>query len=97
MLEAQFGDNILEVFTTFFEVLANDVKSFSGSSFPLSKAVDRRCSKKGMLFKISQNSQENTSAGVSFSIKLQAFKNIYFAEHLRTAASALCHAYKKRS
>ena len=66
---------------------------------------------KKLFLKISQNSQKNTSARVSFLIKLQAselqlykketlalvfswefceiFKNTFFTEHLRTAASVL--------
>ena len=36
------------------------------------EAVAQRCSVKKMLLKISQNSQENTCARVSFLIKLQA-------------------------
>ena len=64
-----------------------------------------------LFLKISQNSQKNTCARVSFLIKLQAselqlykkealalvfsweffeiFKNTFFTEHLRTAASVL--------
>ena len=38
----------------------------------LSKAVVRRCSVKKLFLEISQNSQENTCARVSFLIKLQA-------------------------
>ena len=38
----------------------------------LTKAVARRCSAKKVFIKISKNSQENTCARVSFSIKLQA-------------------------
>ena len=37
-----------------------------------SEAVAQRCSIKKMFLEISQNSRENTSAGVSFLIKLQA-------------------------
>ena len=37
-----------------------------------SEAVVRRCSVKEVFLKISQNSQENTCARVSFLIKLQA-------------------------
>ena len=39
--------------------------------FWLSEAVARRCFIQKMLLKMSQNSQENTSVGVSFLIKLQ--------------------------
>ena len=41
-----------------------------GRHFP--EAVAQRCSVKMVLLEISQNSQENTSARVSFLIKLQA-------------------------
>ena len=45
----------------------------SQSLFTLgTKAVARRCSLKKVFLEISQNSQENTCAGVSFLIKLQA-------------------------
>ena len=37
-----------------------------------SEAVTRRCSVKKVFLKISQNSQENTCARVSFFVKLQA-------------------------
>ena len=45
---------------------------------------------KKVFLKISQNSQENTCARVSFLIKLQAyeiFKNTFSTEHPRTTAS----------
>ena len=63
------------------------------------EAVVRRCSIKKVFLKLSQNSQENACARVSFSIKLHAeaqvlsyefceiFKNICFIEHLQTTAS----------
>ena len=38
----------------------------------INESVVRRCSVKKMLLKLSQNSQENTCAGVSFLIRLQA-------------------------
>ena len=51
---------------------------------PFFRSNHRRCSSKEMFLKISQNSQENTCAGGSFLIKLQAF------ECLRTEASRFC-------
>ena len=43
-----------------------------------SEAVTRRCSaKKGAFWNISENLKENTSARVSFLIKLQAFSEIF--------------------
>ena len=38
------------------------------------EAVARRCSVRKVLLKILQNSQENTCAGVSFLMKLQAYR-----------------------
>ena len=71
--------------------------------------MNRKCSTRKLFLKISQYSSENTCVGISFLIKLQAFrapallkrdsntgvfcehweifKNTYFEEHLRTAAS----------
>ena len=71
--------------------------------------MKRKCSKRKLFLKVSQYSQENTCVGISFLIKMQAFrvpallkrdsnagvfcehweifKNTYFEEHLRTAAS----------
>ena len=40
-------------------------------------AVIRRCSVKKMFLEISQNSQENTCARVSFLIKLQALEHLF--------------------
>ena len=51
------------------------------------------CSVKKVFLEISQNSQENTCARVSFLIKLQALglceihKNTFFTEHLWATAS----------
>ena len=45
-----------------------------------------------MFLELSQNSQENTCARVSFLIELQAWeisKNMFFTEHLRVTASVL--------
>ena len=50
-----------------------DVILFSQSLLKWTGAVFRRCSVKMVLLKISQNSQENACAGVSFLIKLQSF------------------------
>ena len=54
-----------------------------------------------MFLEISQNSQENTCASVSFLIKLQAFcefceisKNTFFTEHLWTTASVVSKILK---
>ena len=48
------------------------------------EAVVQKCSLKKVFLKISQNSQENTSARVSFLIKLQAkfLRASFFIEHL---------------
>ena len=43
----------------------------------ISEAVDRRCSVKKVFLEISQNSQENTCARVSFLIKLQTGLQLY--------------------
>ena len=45
----------------------------SARSFAATEAVVQRCSVKKVFLEISQNSQENTCARVSFLIKLQAF------------------------
>ena len=45
------------------------------NTFFTEEAVVRKCSVKKVFLKISQNSQENTGAGVSISIKLQAVCN----------------------
>ena len=45
------------------------------STFLISKADVQRCSVKKVFLKISQNSQENTCARVSFLIKLQVLRN----------------------
>ena len=58
---------------------------------------------KKVFLEISQNSQENTCARVSFLIKLQVFscefceisKNAFHIEHLRTTASANGKKYVK--
>ena len=50
----------------------------------LTEVVSRRCSVKKMFLKISQNSQENTCARVSFLIKIQALGlQLYQKERLR--------------
>ena len=54
------------------------------------EAVVRRCSAEKVLLEISQNSQENTCASVSFLIKLQAWgisKNAFFYRTTLVAAS----------
>ena len=64
------------------------------------KSSHQRCSIKTVLLKISQISQENTCAGVSFQLYqketpaqvfsreiCEIFKNTYFEEHMRTTAS----------
>ena len=57
----------------------------------LPEAVVQRCSVKRLFLEISQNSQENACARVSFLIKLQGlgeiFKNTFFTEHLQTTAT----------
>ena len=54
------------------------------------KAVIRSCSINKVFLEISQNSQENTYARVSFLLKLQAIKketlSTFFTEHLRVTA-----------
>ena len=47
------------------------------------KAVARRCSIKKVFLEISQNSQENTCARVSFLIKLKAFGTMFYKEQAR--------------
>ena len=51
---------------------SHDLEGAKSSSFVLAEAVSQRCSVKLVLLEISQNSQENTCARVSFLIKLQA-------------------------
>ena len=46
------------------------------------EAVAQRCSVKKVFLEISQNSQENTCARVSFLIKLQAWPATFLTEHL---------------
>ena len=61
----------------------------------LTGAVLRRCSLKKVFLEISEKSQENTCARVSFLIKLQAYRplqNTFFTEHLRMTASGLRNA-----
>ena len=48
------------------------VKIFHRFGFESSEAVTRKCSVKKLFLKMSQNSQENACARVSFEIKLQA-------------------------
>ena len=56
------------------------------------KAVVWRCSVEKLLLEISQNSQENTYARVSFFIKLQAFsKNTFFYRTPQVATSPVSH------
>ena len=58
-----------------FEVVMNSVSSISrflSNRLECSEAVVQRCSVKNVFLEISQNSQENTCARVSFLIKLQA-------------------------
>ena len=52
-----------------------------------SEAVAQRCSVKKAFFKISQNSQENSCARVSFSITLQASCTPQVSEHPCVTAS----------
>ena len=74
------------------------------SSFPILEAATRGILVKKVFLKISQNSQENTCARISFLIKkkkalaqvfscefYEIFKNIFFREHLRTTASTIYH------
>ena len=48
-----------------------------------SEAVDRRCSVKEVFLEISQNSQENTFARVSFSVNFAKFLRTFVTEHIR--------------
>ena len=57
------------------------------------KSSHRRCSIEKMFLKISQYSHKNTCVGVSNTV---AFKNTYFEEHLRTAASKQMSRYWNR-
>ena len=60
-----------------------------------SEAVARRCSVKKVLLEISQNSQENTCARVSFLIKLQASCNFIKKETLaQVFSSEFCEISK---
>ena len=78
-------------------LVLKDVQRILSSSKSI---MNRKCSTRKVFLKISQYSQENTCVGISFLIKIQAFrapallketreifKNTYFEEHLRTAAS----------
>ena len=58
---------------------------------PNSEAVARRCSAKKVFLEISQNSEGNTCARVSFLINLQASKNTFSYRTPPVAASANCH------
>ena len=67
---------ICEIFkNTYFEehlrMAASGINITFGKSLQYTKAVAQRCSVKTMSLEISQNSQENTCARVSFLIKLQ--------------------------
>ena len=55
------------------------------------RSSHRRCSVKKLLLEISQNSQENTCARVSFLTKLKSF-----SEHLRTTASKISIKFKSQ-
>lgn len=67
-------------------------------ALPITKAIVRRCPAKKLFLKVSGNWQKSICTEVFYLIKLQAsslsceccknFKNTYFVEHLRTAASA---------
>ena len=49
------------------------------------EAVIQRCPVKKMFLEISQDSQENTCAGIC-----KIFKNTYYEEYLQTTASKTC-------
>ena len=67
-------------------------------ALPITEAIVRRCPAKKLFLKISGNWQKSICTEVFYLIKLQVsslsceccknFKNTYFVEHLRTAASA---------
>ena len=52
-------------------------RAFWKNKFISQEAVVQRCSVKKVFLEISQNSQENTCARVSFLIKLQAQEHIF--------------------
>ena len=55
-----------------FQAIILDKKKSNLTNILLTEAVVRRCSVKKVFLEMSQNSQENTCARVSFLIKLQA-------------------------
>ena len=74
----------IESVTSNVEYVYDDIKDFNICEFKWNTKI-------WVFLKISQNSQENTCARVSFLIKLQAeviFKNTFFTEHLRATTSA---------
>ena len=86
------SENFMKVREIFRTLLNVCNESFCKESQPFciftksSEAVAQRCSVKKMFLELSQNSQENNCARVSFSIKLQtsACFPVNFAKFLRT-------------
>ena len=73
----------------------------STSFYFTSEAVVRRCSVKKVFLEISQNSQENTCARVSFLVKLQASSLQFYFIKKETLAQVIscefCKIYKNTS
>ena len=63
--------NLLALLIT-YKLIGEEESKFSEKGFLFLETVVQRCSVKKVLLEISQNSQKNTCARVSFSIKLQA-------------------------
>ena len=57
-----------------FKIRKNEVDKIDHANALSSRSNHRRCSVKKVFLEISQNSQENTCARVSFLIKLQALQ-----------------------
>ena len=76
---------ILKVFAHFSNILLSQfilgILIVNYWSTPFLEVVVQRCSVKKVFLEISQNSQENTCARVSFLIKLQAYEHLDI-EHL---------------
>ena len=69
----------IKIIDAYFDLLLNYLansrfflKQSAKHRFPGSEAITQSCSVKKVFLKISQNSKENTFAGLSFLIKLQA-------------------------
>ena len=71
------------------QVFASSIYTSTIRFIELSEAVVRRCSVKKVFLEISQNSQENTCARVSFEF-CEISKNTFFHRSPLVAASELC-------